>query len=153
MLLGQYVLRPCCRLLHLSILFTEIVLIKLCKGVQCDQIGRFFALWATIQSIWQQKICPNLLHSQAIFVKVSKSFIFIVKSFWATFINIWRFLSGHTAKGTSYQAVKQKMCWLYSNAFLPVTLIKQLGVVIAQWINLCPPSRDPEFESRGQHVH
>ena len=21
---------------------------------QCDQIGRFFALWATIQSIWQQ---------------------------------------------------------------------------------------------------
>ena len=30
-------------------------------------------------------------------VAVSKSFIFLVKSFWATLIDIWRFLSGHTA--------------------------------------------------------
>ena len=30
---------------------------------QCDQIGRFFALWATFSSLWQQLICPNLLHS------------------------------------------------------------------------------------------
>ena len=30
---------------------------------QCDQIGRFIALRATIQSLWQQLICPNLLHS------------------------------------------------------------------------------------------
>ena len=22
--------------------------------IQCDQIGRFFAIWATIESIWQQ---------------------------------------------------------------------------------------------------
>ena len=30
---------------------------------QCNQMGRFFTLWATIQSLWQQLICPNLLHS------------------------------------------------------------------------------------------
>ena len=30
---------------------------------QCDQIGRFFALWATFSSLWQQLICPNLSHS------------------------------------------------------------------------------------------
>ena len=30
---------------------------------------------------WQQLICPNLPHSLAIFVKVSKSIIFLVKSF------------------------------------------------------------------------
>ena len=28
---------------------------------QCDLIGRFIALWATVQSLWQQLICPNLL--------------------------------------------------------------------------------------------
>ena len=43
---------------------------------QCDQIGRFIGLWATFQNLWQQLICPNLPHSQAIFVKVSKSIIF-----------------------------------------------------------------------------
>ena len=60
-------------------------------GVQCDQIWRFFALWPTIQSWWQQLFYPNHAHCQAIFV------IFLVNSFWATFIDIWRFLSGHTA--------------------------------------------------------
>ena len=30
---------------------------------QCDQIGRFFALWATFQSLWQQLFCPNLPNS------------------------------------------------------------------------------------------
>ena len=46
--------------------------------IQCDQIGQFIGLWATFQSHWQQLICPNLPHS--IIVKVSKSFIFLVKS-------------------------------------------------------------------------
>ena len=27
---------------------------------QCDQIWRFFGLWATFESLWQQLICPNL---------------------------------------------------------------------------------------------
>ena len=31
--------------------------------LQCDQIGRFIALWATFQILWQQLLCPNLLHS------------------------------------------------------------------------------------------
>ena len=30
------------------------------------------------------------------FIKVSKSLIFLVKSFWATFIDIWWFFTGHT---------------------------------------------------------
>ena len=55
-------------------------------NVQCDQIGRFNGLWATFQSFWQQLICPNLLHSYAIFVKVSKSLIFLVKSFLGNFL-------------------------------------------------------------------
>ena len=63
---------------------------------QCDQIGRFIGLWASIQSIWPQLICPNLLHSFAIFVKVSKSFIFLVKFFLANFhINLAIFFWSH----------------------------------------------------------
>ena len=52
---------------------------------QCDQIGQFFALWASIQSRWQQIFYPNCTHCLAIFVKVSKAFILLVKSFLATF--------------------------------------------------------------------
>ena len=66
----------------------------------CDQIGRFIGLWATFSSLWQQLICPNLPHSKAIFVKVSKFIIFLVKSFWATFIDIWRFFSGLNDRDT-----------------------------------------------------
>ena len=56
---------------------------KLTVG-QCDQIWWFIGLW-------HQLICPNLTHFYSIFVKVSKSIIFQVKSFWATFMDIWRF--------------------------------------------------------------
>ena len=65
--------------------------------VQCDQIGRFIKLWAAFQSLRPQLICINLLHSEAIFVKVSKTLIFSSEIiFWATFIDIWRFFTGHT---------------------------------------------------------
>ena len=64
--------------------------------VQCDQIGQFIRHWATFQRLWQQLVWPNLPHSKAIFVKVSISLIFLVKSFWATFIDIWRLFTGHT---------------------------------------------------------
>ena len=57
---------------------------------QCDQIGRFIRLWPTFQSLWPQLICSNLLHSWAIFVKVSKCLIFLVKSFLG---NFYRFLA------------------------------------------------------------
>ena len=30
---------------------------------QCDQVGQYFGLWATFESLWQQLICPNLPHS------------------------------------------------------------------------------------------
>ena len=30
---------------------------------QCDQIGRFIALWTTFKNLWQRLICTNLPHS------------------------------------------------------------------------------------------
>ena len=48
-------------------------------------MGRPIGLWATFQSLWQQLFCPNLPHSQAIFVKVSKSITFLVKSILGNF--------------------------------------------------------------------
>ena len=48
---------------------------------QCDQIGRFFALLATIQKLVATIILPKLATLSAIFVKVSKPFIFLLKSF------------------------------------------------------------------------
>ena len=36
---------------------------KIVTPYQCDQIGRFFGLWATFLSVWQKLICPNLPHS------------------------------------------------------------------------------------------
>ena len=44
--------------------------------------------WATFWSLWQQLICPNLPHSLAIFVKVSKSIIFLLKSFLLNFYRV-----------------------------------------------------------------
>ena len=43
---------------------------------QCDQIRRFIGLWATFQSLWQQLICPILLHSYEFFCKGVEIFIF-----------------------------------------------------------------------------
>ena len=74
---------------------------------QCDQIGQFIAHWATSQSRWQQLFSPNCPHCWAIFVKMSKSFIFVVKSFWATFIVIWRLFTGHTGQ---YIIGRQRRC-------------------------------------------
>ena len=76
--------------------FTFLRLLPKLRHRHCDQIGRFIGLWATFERFWQPLICPNLTHSLAIFVKVLKSIIFLVKIFWATFIDIWRFFSGHT---------------------------------------------------------
>ena len=64
--------------------------------LQYDQIGRFFALWVTFLKPLASINLPKSPTFLGIFVKVSKSFIFLVKSFWETFIDIWRFLSGHT---------------------------------------------------------
>ena len=53
---------------------------------QYDQIGRFIALWATIQSLRQQLLCPNWKH----FRQFLKRFHFLWYHFWATFKDIWR---------------------------------------------------------------
>ena len=44
-------------ILNIGLLVSASVLI-----CQCDQIGRFIALWATFQSLWQQLFCPNNPH-------------------------------------------------------------------------------------------
>ena len=58
---------------------------------QCDQIGRFFYTLGNFWKPLQQLICPNLLHSSAIFVKVSKCLILLVKSMLGNFYSIWQF--------------------------------------------------------------
>ena len=62
---------------------------------QCYHIGQFITLWATFQSLRQQLFSPKRPHSQAIFVKVSKSFIFMVQLFLATFKDNWHLFTGH----------------------------------------------------------
>ena len=63
---------------------------------QCDQIEQLF------------KACGNnhfaqiVSHFKPIVVKVSKSFIFLVNSFWATFIDIWLLFTGHAARFVRY---------------------------------------------------
>ena len=47
-------------------------LMKFDSQVQCDQIGQFIGLWATIQSWWPQLFCPNCPHCKAIFCKSVK---------------------------------------------------------------------------------
>ena len=75
---------------------------------QCDQIMKFIGLWATIQSLWQQLISPNLLHTQAIFIKVSKSLIFLVKSFWGNFYRHLAIFSGHSAHNQVFYLSKDE---------------------------------------------
>ena len=49
------------------------------------RLGDLLDFWATFQSIWQQLFCPNLPQSKEFFVKVSKSLIFLLKSFLGNF--------------------------------------------------------------------
>ena len=63
---------------------------------QYDQIGVFIALWAISQSLLATIILPNRQHFKAIFVKVSKSFISLVKIiFGQLFIDIGLLFTGH----------------------------------------------------------
>ena len=65
------------------------ILVRLCLSLhlvhhcQCDQI-------------WQQLFSPNLPHSLANFGKVSKSSIFLLKSFLGNFYGHLAIFSGHT---------------------------------------------------------
>ena len=69
---------------------------------QCDQIGQFIAFWATFQSLWLQLFCPNHPSFLAIFVKLSNSFILLVKSFFGNFYrHLVHFYWSHWLQGSS----------------------------------------------------
>ena len=62
---------------------------------QCDQIGRFIALWASFLSLCQQLFSPNC-HIFMQFVNSDKIFYYSSEiHFWPLYIDIWRLFSGH----------------------------------------------------------
>ena len=78
-------------------LFTnEIPTTKLLNSVT-TRLGNLLAFGQLFKALGNNLICPNLRHSYAIYVKVSKTLIFLVKSFLANFIDIWRLFTGHAA--------------------------------------------------------
>ena len=65
--------------------------------MQCDQIGRCIAHWATFHSLWQQLICPHLPHSEAIFCKGVKIYHFSSEIILGNFFRHLAIFSGHTS--------------------------------------------------------
>ena len=116
----------------------------------------------------QQLICPNLPHSNEIFVKVSKSIIFQVNSFLGNFYRHLAIFSGHTGSQptNTHMGPVQKMCHsvlhrshpLHS-AFLPL-VVGVIKMSIQKWHLLmgsgcglagraiASNSRGPKFESK-----
>ena len=98
---------------------------------QCDQIGRFIGLWGTFQSLRQQLICPNLIHSQVIFVKVSKSLIFLVRSFLG---NFYRHLAtiywSHWTHNITILSSKRQYFGVTSLFFVKTSLFCRQNVII-----------------------
>ena len=62
-----------------------IVLTKVCVSIIVTRLGNLLDFGLTFQSLLQHLVCLNLPHSYAIFVKVSKYFILLVKSFLGNF--------------------------------------------------------------------
>ena len=63
------------------------------QSPQCDQIGQLF------DACGNNYFAQNHPHHQAIFVKLSKSFIFLVKPFLENILgDIWQLFTGHTAQ-------------------------------------------------------
>ena len=82
---------------------------------QCDQIGRFFAIWSTFKSLWLHYVGPNF---REIFEKWCKSFIFQVKTslpFLGNFLlTLGDFLlkpSGHPGGHQSLHQERLKSCF------------------------------------------
>ena len=63
-------------------------------------VWRDWAIYWTLGNFSKPKATINLPKSSTFLGDFwgLKSLIFLVKSFWATFIDIWRFFSGHTAR-------------------------------------------------------
>ena len=97
---AAFTLRESERMFIRAMLAANYTSVKHCVK-QCDQVGRFFAFWATIQSWWQQLFYPNHPRCKAIFVKVSKPFIFLVKSISDNFYrHLENFYWSHWCKAT-----------------------------------------------------
>ena len=54
-------------------------------GTSVTRLGDLLDFGQVFLSLWQQLICPNLSHSKANFGKLSKSSIFLLKSFLGNF--------------------------------------------------------------------
>ena len=110
---------------------------------QCDQIGRFIGLWGAFQSLWQQLICPTLLHSQAIFVKVLKSIIFLVKSFLGNFCRLlaiffWSHWSRVFFNNTYNRTLSfwSTLCYVLSFTICILALMKSIDDYLILWHQL-----------------
>ena len=66
-----------------------------CK--QCDQIGRFITLWQLFKAHGNNYFAHSANWFLAIFVNLSKSFIFLAKSFLGNFYWHLGLFTGHTA--------------------------------------------------------
>ena len=66
-------------------------------SIQCDQIGRFIALWATFQSLLQQLFCPNRVTFLDNFCNGVKIFYFSSEIIFGQLLDIWLLITGHTA--------------------------------------------------------
>ena len=68
---------------------------------QCDQIGRFIAVWVTFHSLWQQLICPNCRYNLHNFCKGGKIYHFSSEIILGIFYRHLAIFSGHTVGSVS----------------------------------------------------
>ena len=115
---------------------------------QCDQIGQFIGLWATFQSLCQQLVYPNLPHYEAIFVKVSKSLIFQVKSFLGNFYTHLQIFTGHTDQHT-LSKVRSTSCvtFVHLSTFTKTVIIQKNAVDKKEITSICVNTFQPEFSN------
>ena len=83
---------------------------KIMRHQQCDQIGRFFAFWATIQSQWQQLFYPSQPTLLGNFCEGVKVILFLVKSLLGNFYRHLAILSGHTGHQRHKYQVLVQLC-------------------------------------------
>ena len=78
-------------------------------GIQCDQIGRFFGTLGNFFKPLETINLPKYLTFLGNFCKGIKMYHFSSEiHFWATFTDIWWFLSGHTGGIPSWRRCRQQ---------------------------------------------
>ena len=105
------------------------------------------------------KACGNnsFAHILGNIWKSVKNFIFLVKSFWATFIDIWRFFSGHTDQnhvsfnslwycGKMFCNIGPKGSWKMAKIYFSRHILKNvdLGVLTRRWLQPSTWSQNKE---------